>query len=364
MIRYCNILSFLLLFTVCQGQNSARFFCPKGEVFRVRSNTSYVNMHAQAEVLMENSGSDTLKITLEQESGKTAEVTVYLTDKGKKVSHKEFDFLVDFTYSPPRLTYTGMYEKIRLPEPLVPLKPVEDTSYKINNNLLGHFCELKEGRVLYFNNVPERGSCTRAMPQEYMNYIGQLMRRAQTDDAKYLVSENVVRNNCLSVAQLSDLLHYSDYEIEKLKLIKIAYFNLVDTAGRRQLESSFRFGSSVRELNSFFKSVSEHRLTLGACVTATDSSKVAEFRSSLTVPENDAQRFELFKKTYAQHCYDLEQVRAVLRLFIHDREKLEAAKRLYFYCIEKENYAGLAGLFSYQETASELGDFIAKQTGK
>jgi hypothetical protein len=364
MIRHFNLLTFLLLLSVCRGQNYARFFCPKGDLFRIRSNNGYVNMHPQAEVLMENTGSDTLRISLEQENGKTADVTVYLTDKGKKVSGKEFDFMVDFSYLPSRLTFTGMYEKLLLPEPLVPPKPVEDTSYKINNNLLGHFCELKDGRASYFNNLPGSGPCKQAMPGEYMNYIQLLMRRAQTDDAKYAVSESVARNNCLSVAQLSGLLQYSDYEIEKLKLIKIAYFNLVDTVNRRQLESSFRFSSSVRELKSFFKTVSEHRLTSGNCLHVSDTNKIAEFRNSLAVPENDAQRYELFKKTYTEHCYSVPQIRALLQLFIHDREKLETAKRLYFYCPEKENYMGLTDLFSYKETASEFEDFIGKQMGK
>jgi hypothetical protein len=120
----------------------------------------------------------------------------------------------------------------------------------------------------------------------------------------------------------------------------------------------------VRELRSFFKNVSEHRLTSGNCLNVSDTSKIGEFRNSLALLENDAQRYELFKKTYTEHCYSLAQVKALLQLFIHDREKLETAKRLYFYCPEKENYLRMTDLFSYKETASEFEDFIGKQTVK
>src|SRR6218665_1996755 len=97
MILRSSLFILLLLQYASQAQNSARFFCPKGELFRVKSNTLYVNTHPQAEVLVAQAASDTLQLSLEQESGKTAEVTVYLTDKGKKVSGKEFDFIVDFS---------------------------------------------------------------------------------------------------------------------------------------------------------------------------------------------------------------------------------------------------------------------------
>jgi hypothetical protein len=50
-----------------------------------------------------------------------------------------------------------------------------------------------------------------------------------------------------------------------------------------------------------------------------------------------------------------------MQLFIHDREKTEVAKLLYFYCPEKENYLSLLDLFSYNESKNTLRNFVEKQ---
>ena len=359
------LLFVLTLHSIAHGQNSVRLFNPKGELFKVWAGGHYVNQNPQAEVLIGNITGDTLKLKLETDKQKSSDITLYLSEKGKRTGNMEFDYIVDFSHFPPKLLFTGMYAALRLPDPLVPLKPVEDTSYKMNNNMLGHFCELKDGRPIYFNNLPRNAVCTEPMPAGYMSYIQFLMSRAQTEDYKYEIAENVCRNNCLSVAQLNSLLQYSGYEIDRLKLVRLAYTHLSDTLNRHQLESSFRFKSSVSELNSFFENAGDYRLKQGGhCHQATDSLSISAFYAKLAVFENDAQRYEVLKKSYDAHCYSLTQVEKLLGYFVHDREKLDAAKLLYFYCTDIENYLRLSTVFSYKETASELGNFVSKQSGK
>lgn len=364
-MRFYLLLPLSLFFQLCYSQNSARFFNPKGEVFRVWAGGQCVNAKPQNEVLVENIISDTLRLKLELNSERSPDIVLYLSDKGRHVSGMEFDYIVDFSRAPARISFSGMYRQLRLPDPLVPLKPVIDTSYRINNNLLGHFCELKDGKPVYFNNLPKNKTCTEPMPADYMNYVQRLMQRAQTDDEKFAIAENVCRNNCLSVSQLNALLHYSSYEIERLKLVRIGYSSLADTANRQQLQASFRFQSSVDELNSFFQNAGDLRLKKGGhCLQASDTAAVNAFCARLSVFENDAQRYDVLKKTYQLYCYSLPQAAKVLGYFIHDREKLETAKLLYFYCTDPEKYTDLASVFSYGETAGEFRNFISKQSGK
>ena len=43
------------------------------------------------------------------------------------------------------------------------------------------------------------------------------------------------------------------------------------------------------------------------------------------------------------------------------REKLDASKLLYYYCVDTQNYLNISDVFSYKLTESELKDFVEKQ---
>ena len=92
-----------------------------------------------------------------------------------------------------------------------------------------------------------------------MRYTALLVAKAEVPDQKFTVVETVCRNNCINVSQLNLLLHYIDYEIEKLKLIRIAYSHLVDPANKKNLEKSFRFESSIKALNDFLNNPEENK---------------------------------------------------------------------------------------------------------
>ncbi|MEO6304857.1 MAG: DUF4476 domain-containing protein [Bacteroidia bacterium] len=359
---------FLFLFafiTICGlAQNDVRIFSDKGALFIISTSDSVQNKTAQTNVLIRSIYEDTVRIKLEFEDKQKLETTLFLFEKGLPTKNKEFNYKISREQNKIKLSYSGYYDVTRLPSPLVPAKPIIDTNAKYKNTRLAHFCELKDNKPSYFNNIPKDGDCTSGMPPEYLNYINLLMLKAQIADDKYIIAENVCRNNCLTTEQLNFILKYIEYEIEKLKLIKIAYFNLTDKNNKKELEKSFRFESSVLELNNFFKSaVDPKMLANNNCKIASAEEDIKKIKEELNVYTNDATRFQTFKKIYETYCYSKDQILIILNLFIHDREKLDAAKLLYFRCMEKENFLLISEVFSYNETISELKDFVAKQKG-
>ncbi len=353
---------FFLLFYVAAGQNNIRVFSAHGELFTLFAFDTLQNKTPQTDVLLQNVYEDTLRIKLVFENRSATETTLFLFEKGKPSKNKEFNYKVIPEQNKTRLSYMGYYEISKLPGPLVPAKPVIDTTAKYKNTRLGHLCDLKDGKPLYFNNLPKDGNCVEGMPPEYLNYINLLMLKAQVADDQFLIAENVCRNNCLTTGQLNFILKYIEYEIEKLKLIKIAYFNLADKENKKELEKSFRFESSVLELNTFFKTaVDPKKLSNNNCKTPSPQEAIIKFKEELSVYTNDAMRLEAFKKVYSEFCFSKDHIISILGIFIHDREKLEAAKLLYYRCSEKENFMLISDSFSYGETISELKDFVAKQ---
>ena len=360
---------FLILFLVIlfsesySSQNNVNLTSTNGKVFSLTLKGKLYNKIPQANITLEGIKEDTLKVEVEFENRKKFPLSLFLLEKGESCKYKVFNFRIDYDNVNMKTSFTGVYDIVALPNPLVPSKPVIDTNLKYRNTRLGHFCELKDGKALYFNNTPKEGSCITAMPEEYLSYTNIIMSRASVQDEKYTVAENVCRNNCITVDQLSKLMSYIDYDIEKLKLVRLAYFNLVDTNNQKNLEKNFRFESSVNELRSFLSHTSDYKSkTNSQCTLASTKNEVEEYVQRLSVFSNDAQRFDDLKKTYSTLCYSKEQVALLLGKFIHDREKLDAAKLLYYNCVEKAKFAELSDVFSYNQSGSELKDFLDKQT--
>jgi hypothetical protein len=366
----CRVSFILLLlsFTICESQNNLRLYSADGRLFSVFILDKKINETPQTDFLIENISDDTVRLKIQFDDQFKYPATFYLLDKGKKTLGKEFDYRVELTKNKIKVDFTGIYDALKLPEPLVPVKPVIDTSLKYKNKRLGHFCELKDNTPVYFNNLPKEGDCKQTMPTEYLSYVGILMSKAEVPDDKFQIVDNTVRNNCINVAQLKALLGYIEYDLEKLKLVKTAYPSVTDWENRKQLEQALRFESSIQELNHFFDTAESYKINregnpkATGCQSAATDKDVQHMNDYLSTFSNDAQRLESLKKVYTDHCYSTTQVKSILNKFIHDREKLDAARLLYFYTTDKTVYLNISDVFSYNQSAAELQDFIEKQT--
>jgi hypothetical protein len=200
------------------------------------------------------------------------------------------------------------------------------------------------------------------MPEINLSYIHLLMDKAQVPDDKFMIAENVFRNNCFSTIQMAEVLKYVVYELDKLKLIKLGYHHVCDKQNKKDLEKCFRFESSILELNNFFKlPASEFEQIASGCTVPSSAESVNTFASGLGALSNDTKRLEAFKTTYSNYCYSVPQSILILQKFIHDREKMTVARMLYNRCTEKDSFIKVAETFSYNQSASELKDFIEKQ---
>lgn len=363
-MRTASLLCTLLFiaFTSIRGQNDVLFHSHDGEPFRIVLNNISPPTNYQANVHLKGIFDDTLFFKAEFENGKSFQSYAILLNKGDTARYKEFSYLIGTNGVKQNMVFLGMRDIGRTTEEIVPTAPVIDTSFKINNNLLGHYCELKEGKATYFNNIPSDKNCRGAMPDENIIFMNRLMRKAQTDDDRMSIAENTLLNNCVTTQQLEAVISHISYEIEKLKLIKLAYFNITDPTNCKNLKASFRLDASKRELDDFIAHSHQYKINRGGnCTVASSENMFNLLYQQLSVYSNDFERYHILKKQYTTLCYSLNQVKTILGLFLHDREKLDAAKLLYFYCTEQKEYLNVSVLFSYKISEQELKDFIEKQ---
>jgi hypothetical protein len=157
-------------------------------------------------------------------------------------------------------------------------------------------------------------------------------------------------------------LDYIDFEVEKLKLIKTTYYNLTDKENKKELEKNFKYDASKNELTNFMKTSSDAKTVSGInCNYASSVDAIKSLENNLIALNNDTERLKTFKKLHEAFCYSTDQIKLILKLFTHDREKLEAAKLFYNYCVNKDNFLSITEVFSYNQSVSELENFVAKQ---
>ena len=352
----------LLVFLTLKSQNSLRVYSANGEVFKISINNTLSNEHEQANVLVTNVLEDTVTLKIEFPNNLIAVKKIFLVEKSKLVTHKEFNYKVENIKNKLLISFVNVMDIQNIITPIVPVKPIIDTAYKYKNNILGHFCEVKNDKPIYFNNLPKQDVCEKEMPNDYLNYIALLMAKAEVPDDKYNILENVFRNNCVSVNQTNSLLKYIEYEVEKLKLIKLSYYSITDKNNIKNLEGSFKFESSKNELQNFLNEArTKKQLVKSQCEKEAEDVEIKSFIEKLSIFNSDNERYQTFKKLYINYCFSSIQSKQVLQTFIHDREKLDVAQLLYYYCSDRQNYLTISDVFSYKQTESDLLDFLEKQ---
>jgi len=184
---------------------------------------------------------------------------------------------------------------------------------------------------------------------------------ANTEEDRVKIADNVCRNNCLSVAQLKTLLNNINLELNKLKIARLGFNSLSDTAGKNALLGVFRIQASANELKGYFLRAGTPQRT---CRTLTGIDKTARLLETLKSKANDAERMQALKAEKGNDCYTTGMVSGFMQTMLHDREKLETARLFYPQLYNPENVQELETLFENSQTVKELRDYVELMQNK
>jgi hypothetical protein len=74
------------------------------------------------------------------------------------------------------------------------------------------------------------------------------------EDTKFTIAKQLIRENCLYVSQVREVMNMFVFEETKLDFAKIAYPRTIDRKNYYQLNDAFIFASSIDELDEFIQS--------------------------------------------------------------------------------------------------------------
>lgn len=352
----------LFICSVSFAQNSLIIFSSSGNKFSVKGSGIEVKDTFYHEARFTRIVKDTLNLSFKLES-ESIELNrpIYLLEKAKPVKNKEFIYSLELNKETKKmkLVFITANDIKPLPNPLLPPKPKEDTTYKWRNNVYGNLFELKDGKPSFFFNVPKNGNCVIPMPNENVDFALKLIARTQINTEKYNFAREVLKSNCISCQQYSDLMKGINFEIDKLKLFKEAYLNITDKNNISSIQNQFKFESSKKEFNDIIsnpnKIIVKNKIN---CMMAVHDSIPFGLIKNLKLFTTDHEKYQYMKEKGSEYCYSTMQFKNILSVFLHDREKLDLTKQFYNNITDNENLKTLKDIFSYQETNANLLDFL------
>ena len=103
-------------------------------------------------------------------------------------------------------------------------------------------------------NYSSSSPCTFPMSDYDFNSAKESVKNQSFADKKMTVAKQVIDNNCLSTAQVKEMMQLMDFENNKLDIAKYAYKRTLDRNNYYKVNDAFDFSSSVDELNKYIQS--------------------------------------------------------------------------------------------------------------
>jgi hypothetical protein len=104
-------------------------------------------------------------------------------------------------------------------------------------------------------NTSVNQGCGGSMPMSDASFIAakKTISKQSFDDTKLTTAKQILKTNCLSSAQIKEIMLLFSFEATRLELAKLGYTKCVDVNNYFLLNDAFSFESSVEELNESMK---------------------------------------------------------------------------------------------------------------
>lgn len=103
------------------------------------------------------------------------------------------------------------------------------------------------------STLPSNSGCNYAMGTTDFASAKKSIESKDFEDSKFTVAKQVTKSNCLSAAQIKEIMELFDFEATKLDYAKYAYDFCYDKKNYYQLNDAFDFESSIDDLNSYIE---------------------------------------------------------------------------------------------------------------
>lgn len=279
-----------------------------------------------------------------------------------KLLNKEFTYVITKSNTKLNLKYKSTSSLSGPKEPAIPLPPKEQIPI-IDNNIYGNVYYVVKNKPIFYNHFNnENNKCDTVLNNKDLVYAKSLILKANDKEASHRYINTIISNNCYNTSQLKELLELEPIDMDRLNSAKVAYNRITDKENINSILSVFKY-PSMRE--SYLNFINEQKSIVNQkelnCKEAINNNQLNELYTKIKNSGYDNEKVDVSKRLLAQNCLSSLQIKKILEIFSHDREKLELAKFATIIILDKENSFMLADEFQYQGTKEEFFKFINYQ---
>ncbi len=349
---------------VCSSQvlnNNLVVFSENGNPFTLYVNGELINNEPQVNIKAFNISEGWCKLKAIFEKDNTVVSDSIHIKPFQKNSYKEITYSIKQGAKGNKFVFVSMSDLSapqtpKVPEPPVIKGPVAD------NNLYGNLYRAKDNKPVFFRNYNDTtGKCKLSLSDDDVLHGINLITKSNDIHDKYSYTETIIEYNCYTVNQLSPFLSLLETEMDKLKIAKRAYPHLTDKNNIHKIGELFLFKSVKEEFEYFLEETAnkEHQLSL-KCAVAVSDGKVSEIINMIKKENYEHDKLRVAKEQTVNNCLSSAQVKKILDIFNHDRERMDFVISAYNVTIDKENFKILEENFQFSENKTEFLKFISK----
>ena len=206
-------------------------------------------------------------------------------------------------------------------------------------------------------------------PDEY-NRAKKTLNNQTFKDAKLATSQQIIRNNYLTVNQVIGLSKSFSFEDDKLEFVKAAYSSTLDQNEYYRIVDQFTFSSNKRELNNFLNAqpTGSHdhnhqvvggpqQLNAPVCLPM-NSGEFASAKKAISNQSFSRDMLETTRQVLRNNYVTVAQVRELTTLFSFDDNKLEVLKVAHDKTVDQKNYYQLVNVLTYSANKQAFNTFL------
>jgi hypothetical protein len=246
-------------------------------------------------------------------------------------------------------------------KPVVPEIPVY-LSKLTENAVFGNLYQIKDKKPDFFKNFDSASAkCQTVLTDKDVEHFLFLISQTNDFSNRALFTQKTVLHNCYSSSQLIKILNTMDIELEKLKLAKKANNHLTDKVNEKSIVSVFKFKTMSEDYLSFLNQLTAEKNQKSLhCNTPVSESLFNDLYVQVIKGKYEHDKYDNAKKIVLQNCFTTSQIKKIVEIFSHDREKLELAKMAFPVAVDKENYKSMSDSFMFSENKNDFLNFISK----
>jgi len=276
-----------------------------------------------------------------------------------KLMNKEFTYALVENENKLKFQFKAVSE-LSGPKSLVIPEVPKEVVPLVDNSVYGNLYKAVNNKPVFFvNYVKDSAICKLVLSSVEIDDAIKLVQKYGSTELAYRYLEQIILLNCYSTSQLKQLLELMPVDVDRLSLAKLSYAHITDVQNCSSLFSIFKSNAMKESFVGFMKEQDDvsKQHALNCKVPANESIFVDVFNKIKNIGD-EYERLQLSKKILGNVCFDSNQIKKIMELFSHDREKLEFVKYALPILTDKDNKKLLADEFQFSGTKDEFLKYL------